>query len=76
MDEEEQDADEKAAELAKATTVVDATTADLHKYQLLMKEQMKGKADCFSKMNEDAEKIRLGEDGWKVRYYQVKPPFS
>lgn len=72
MNEEEQDADDTATELAQSTAVVEASTADLHKYQHLMKEQMKGKADCFSTMMEDAEKIRLGEDGWKARYYQVE----
>ena len=32
---------------------------------------MKGKSDMFDSMVEDEGKIRLGEDGWKLRYYQV-----
>ena len=36
---------------------------------------MKGKSDMFDSMVEDEGKIRLGEDGWKLRYYQVGLPW-
>ena len=39
-----------------------------------MEETMKGKSDMFDSMVEDEGKIRLGEDGWKLRYYQVGLP--
>ena len=32
---------------------------------------MKEKGDLFDTMFETEEKIRLGEEGWKERYYQV-----
>ena len=33
---------------------------------------MKEKGDLFDTMFEAEEKIRLGEEGWKERYYQVR----
>ena len=33
---------------------------------------MKEKGDLFDTMFEAEEKIRLGEEGWKERYYQVQ----
>lgn len=35
-------------------------------------DTMKEKGDLFDVMFEAEEKIRLGEDGWKERYYQVR----
>lgn len=34
-------------------------------------DTMKEKGDLFDVMFEAEEKIRLGEEGWKERYYQV-----
>lgn len=36
-----------------------------------IKEVMKDKGDMFDSMFEHEERIRLGEAGWKARYYQV-----
>ena len=36
---------------------------------------MKGKSDMFDSMVEDEGKIRLGEEAWKQRYYQVGVPW-
>ena len=36
-----------------------------------MKEAMKDRGDMFDDMVVHEEKIRLGETGWKARYYQV-----
>eukprot|EP00891_Asterochloris_glomerata_P002215 jgi/Astpho2/2215/Aster-x0098 len=41
-------------------------------FKAQMEETMKGKSDMFDSMVEDEGKIRLGEDGWKLRYYQEK----
>lgn len=40
-------------------------------YKSRLKEQSKESADRFDEMVEHEEKIRLGEAGWKERYYQV-----
>lgn len=67
MRQEELEAEEKLAEeLALAGT---AAAADL-KEQLAAR--MKDKGDAFDTMIESEEKIRLGEEGWKARYYQAR----
>lgn len=38
---------------------------------VLLKDIMKDKGDKFDDMVEHEERIRLGETGWKARYYQV-----
>ena len=38
-----------------------------------METMAKEKGDMFDTMVVDEAKIRLGEDGWKERYYQVSP---
>lgn len=37
-----------------------------------MSARMKDKGDLFDEMVVHEEQIRLGEDGWKARYYQVR----
>lgn len=39
-----------------------------------LKESMKAKSDMFEDMCKHEEDLRLGESGWKERYYQVGPP--
>ncbi len=36
-----------------------------------MQDEIKDKADMFDQMVEHEEKIRLGEAGWRERYYEV-----
>ena len=79
-EEEEEEAEEELAEIigdadvdpeaaAKAMEAVEAFKAEL-------KEQVKEKADMFDEMVEHEERIRLGEAGWKERYYQEKMHIS
>ncbi|KAK9829481.1 hypothetical protein WJX72_006121 [[Myrmecia] bisecta] len=49
-----------------------AKQVDQDQFNLKMQEMVKNKADMFDVMMVDEEKIRLGEDGWKQRYYQEK----
>ncbi len=41
-----------------------------------METMAKEKGDMFDTMVVDEAKIRLGEDGWKERYYQVSPSLA
>lgn len=41
--------------------------------QAQMETMAKEKGDMFDTMIVDEAKIRLGEEGWKERYYQVDP---
>lgn len=71
MREEELEAEEKLkGELAQAG----AAAAEDLKSQLAAR--MKDKGDAFDTMIQSEEKIRLGEEGWKARYYQVACPFD
>ncbi len=70
MEEDDMEAGDKAADLVQ-TTMNDASSRDILDFQHKIKEQLKGKSDCFDEMMESEERIRLGEDGWKARYYQV-----
>ena len=38
-----------------------------------MKDRLKSKGDRFEEMVEHEEGIRLGDEGWKERYYKVQP---
>jgi 5'-3' exoribonuclease 2 len=78
--EEEEEAEEELAEIigdadidtaalaaaeAKAKEAVEAFKEEL-------KEQVREKADKFDEMVEHEERIRLGDAGWKERYYEEK----
>lgn len=41
------------------------------KFKADISSKMKDKGDLFDEMIVHEEHIRLGEDGWKPRYYQV-----
>ena len=43
----------------------------MHMLQAQMESREKEKGDMFDIMVVDEAKIRLGEEGWKERYYQV-----
>jgi hypothetical protein len=45
------------------------------KFSADMSARMKDKGDLFDEMVVHEEQIRLGEDGWKARYYQAKTGF-
>lgn len=76
-DEEDGDADnastladdeEGAEELLQAHTAAQSEAFDAE-----MKERLKSKGDRFEEMVEHEEGIRLGDEGWKERYYKVQP---
>lgn len=44
------------------------------KFNADISSRMKDKGDLFDEMVVHEEQIRLGEEGWKPRYYQVLDP--
>ena len=46
------------------------------KFNADISSRMKNKGDLFDEMVLHEEQIRLGEAGWKTRYYQVPPRCS
>lgn len=69
MRDDEAEAEEKVAADAEEAMAKSAEAADRLKTELAA--NMKEKGDAFDSMIESEGKIRLGEDGWKARYYQV-----
>jgi len=47
-------------------------TLRLRRFQLEVNERAKAGGDMFDEMVAHEEAIRLGEDGWKCRYYRVR----
>ncbi|PSC72218.1 5 -3 exoribonuclease 2 [Micractinium conductrix] len=74
--EEEAEAEQEVEELVKDAAIDPAVEAEnkrlVDEFKAKMKEDMKDKADCFDEMVEHEEKIRLGEAGWRERYYEDK----
>jgi len=68
-EEEEGDEEEEAPDTAEATRL-----AQLHRerFQTEIKERSKADGDMFEEMVAHEETIRLGEDGWKDRYYKAR----
>ncbi|KAG7673428.1 hypothetical protein Ndes2526B_g03127 [Nannochloris sp. 'desiccata'] len=76
--EEEEEAEEELAEII-GDADIDTTAAAEEKakeaveaFKEELKEQVREKADMFDEMVEHEERIRLGENGWKERYYEEK----
>ena len=68
-----EDEEEGAEELLQAHTAVDSEAFDQ-----AMKDRLREQGDRFDEMVAHEEDIRLGDEGWKERYYQVSadsPPF-
>ena len=57
--------------LVKELAAEAARVAD-EDFKARMKEQLKERGDMFDAMVEHEEGIRLGEAGWKARYYKAK----
>ena len=57
-----------------ADVVPEGDSKEIEEFAETMKEIMKDKGDMFDSMVVNEEKIRLGETGWKARYYQVCSP--
>ena len=67
---EEQDADAILDEVAAGCCADDSTEAQEYRDQL--QQQLRAKSDMFEDMIEHEEELRLGDEGWKARYYQQK----
>ncbi|KAL4441265.1 hypothetical protein ABPG77_011502 [Micractinium sp. CCAP 211/92] len=75
LEDDEAEAEEELEELVKEAIdpAVAAENARLvEEFKAKMKDEMKDKADMFDQMVEHEEKIRLGEAGWRERYYEDK----
>ena len=75
-EEEEKEAEEEVKEMI-GDADIDPKTAEEIKdavdaFKAELQEQVKEKADMFDEMVEHEERIRLGESGWKERYYHEK----
>jgi 5'-3' exoribonuclease 2 len=80
--EEEKEAEEELAEIIGDadidTAALTAAAAEekakeaIEAFKEELKEQVREKADMFDEMVEHEERIRLGENGWKERYYEEK----
>lgn len=51
---------------------VDSSVETAEKYKAKLKSVLKNKSDMFEDMVQHEEVVRLGEDGWKSRYYEQK----
>eukprot|EP00892_Ulva_mutabilis_P005061 jgi/Ulvmu1/2927/UM149_0006.1 len=51
---------------------VDSSKETADKYKSKLKGILKEKADMFERMVEHEEIVRLGDEGWKARYYEQK----
>ncbi|KAI3438142.1 hypothetical protein D9Q98_000583 [Chlorella vulgaris] len=75
-EEEEAEAEEVLQELVGDADIDPAAAAANAKlvedFKAKMKDDLKDKADCFDEMVQHEEKLRLGESGWKERYYEEK----
>lgn len=63
------EAEEKVAADTSEAMAKSAEAAERLKTELAA--NMKEKGDAFDSIIESEDKIRLGEEGWKARYYQV-----
>ena len=73
-DEEEEEPDqdmEAVMEHADDDTLLRGTSAHTEAFDAEMKERLRANVDRFDDMVGHEEQIRLGEDGWKQRYYKV-----
>jgi 5'-3' exoribonuclease 2 len=56
----------------KKSKVTTEAVVDDSKYKAELKEILKSKTDQFDSMVSGEEVVRLGEQGWKQRYYEQK----
>lgn len=68
--EEADDGYDPVEEAKKAARGKNQESKDQFNHQ--MSERMKARGDLFDEMVVHEEKIRLGDPGWKARYYEVR----
>jgi 5'-3' exoribonuclease 2 len=47
-------------------------SAEAEQYRERLQKELRGKSDMFESMVEHEEELRLGDAGWKARYYEQK----
>jgi 5'-3' exonuclease len=68
-----EDDDSKSMLEPKCTKLVNGSaSADNKEYKAKLQDILKSKSDLFEDMLEGEEQIRLGDHGWKGRYYEQK----
>ncbi len=73
-EEEEDVAEEPALEDEEGAELLLAPAAEQEQFNEALKERLKADVDRFEEMLVHEEEIRLGDDGWKGRYYKVRLP--
>ncbi|CAL8463003.1 g2537 [Coccomyxa elongata] len=70
--EEEDVAEEPALEDEEGAELLLAPAAEQEQFNEALKERLKADVDRFEEMVVHEEEIRLGDEGWKGRYYKAK----
>lgn len=67
----EEEPEEAVEHVDDAALLRVTTAAETEQFDAEMKERLRANVDRFEEMVEHEEGIRLGEVGWKERYYKV-----
>lgn len=60
------------AALGEVVQVCADDSAEAQEYRDRLKQELKSKSDMFEDMIVHEEELRLGDEGWKARYYEQK----
>ena len=73
-EEEEDAAEEPVLEDEEGAELLLAPAVEQEQFNEALKERLKADVDRFEEMVVHEEEIRLGDEGWKGRYYKVRLP--